>query len=115
MKNVRFFSNKMALVAVVVVSSIMMMSFKSTSTKKELGYFKKVEEKQHSNVLRTSPNYTAAGAVIWGAIYGAAGLYMLGQNAIEDYVSSICPCYAPDSFKIQEDDQANQDKKMSKF
>ncbi len=107
MKNVRFFSNKMALVAVVVVSSIMMMSFKSTSTKKELAYSVKVQQQKHSNSLSATPNLTS-----WRAIVGTIGLAV---KTMEMYVGCPMGCYAPDYLQIQEDDKVAQDKKMSEF
>ena len=101
MKNVRFFSNKIVLVAIVVVSSIMMMSFKSTSTKKVLAYSMKVKQLEYPNLQEKSPQLTAK---IVLAVVDLIGFM--------DNFASVC--YAPDYLKTQEDEVA-KDNKMSKF
>ncbi len=52
MKNLNFFSNKLALVAIVAVSSIMLMSFQNAGSKK-LDYLTKLNIKNANNALAT--------------------------------------------------------------
>ena len=105
MKNVRFFSNQMALVAVIVVSSVMMMSFKGTSTKKELGFFKKVEQQKHKSVLDNAPMRT-----------GITGISLMVDIVTMTMTLEVCLVgYESSSLKNQKNDKIAQDKKMSAF
>ena len=102
--NVKFFSNKMALVAIFIVSGVMM-SFKSTSTKKELGFFKKVEQQKHKSVLDNAPMRT-----------GITGISLMVDIVTMTMTLEVCLVgYESSSLKNQKNDKIAQDKKMSAF